>query len=266
MRVAGFPVAAGRLGDCPGPPSACLPNPLRRLVLCSPAWPWSSSGCHNRNPLPCTAARISRVSLESALALACILLAPFAAVGLTLINTGLGRSRNAAHAMTSSLAVLGVAGLAYFVCGFAFQGYPGLPAHVIHAGGKEWDWLGAGPWFLRGLTYDGSPASLSALLGMFAVGLAALIPLGAGAERWRLAAICASTAILAGWIWPLFASLGLVRLAGEAGFRRCRRLRRDPYAGRTHRVGGPLAARPTPRQVHSRGRCRARFPAIMACT
>jgi len=35
--------------------------------------------------------------------------------------------------------------------------------------------------------------------------LAALIPLGAGADRWRLGASCASTVLLAGWTYPLFA-------------------------------------------------------------
>jgi len=32
-----------------------------------------------------------------------------------------------------------------------------------------------------------------------------LIPLGSGGERWRLGSICASTAVLAGWTYPLFA-------------------------------------------------------------
>jgi Amt family ammonium transporter len=40
---------------------------------------------------------------------------------------------------------------------------------------------------------------------MFSVALAALIPLGAGSERWRLGASCCSTALLAGWTYPLFA-------------------------------------------------------------
>jgi Amt family ammonium transporter len=40
---------------------------------------------------------------------------------------------------------------------------------------------------------------------MFSVGLAALLPLGAGAERWRFSASCASAVLLAGWTWPLFA-------------------------------------------------------------
>jgi Amt family ammonium transporter len=55
------------------------------------------------------------------------------------------------------------------------------------------------------MAFDGSPASLAALLQIFCVGLAALIPLGSGADRWRLRASCASTAILAGWTYPLFA-------------------------------------------------------------
>ena len=58
---------------------------------------------------------------------------------------------------------------------------------------------------LRGLRLDGSSPSLVALLEMLTVGLAAVIPLGAGADRWRLSASCASTALLAGWTYPLFA-------------------------------------------------------------
>jgi len=58
---------------------------------------------------------------------------------------------------------------------------------------------------MRGLRLDGSPASLAAWLQMLSVGLAALIPLGSGADRWRLPASCASTALLAGFTYPLFA-------------------------------------------------------------
>ena len=44
-----------------------------------------------------------------------------------------------------------------------------------------------------------------AWFGILAAGLAGLIPLGSGADRWRLGAICASTALLAGLTFPLFA-------------------------------------------------------------
>jgi len=143
--------------------------------------------------------------LAAAICALCILLVPLAASGLALVNAGLGRSRNAAHAMMSSLCVLAVAAVAYFICGFSWQGFPGRAAYAVEAGGKMWNWIGADPFFLRGVDFGASSASLVALLGMFSAGLAALIPTGSGAERWRLGGICASTAILAGWTYPLFA-------------------------------------------------------------
>ena len=140
-----------------------------------------------------------------ALCLLCILLVPFAGAGLALVNAGLGRSRSAAHAMMASLCVAAVAALVYVVCGFSWQGFIGRPAHELVLAGKQWNWIAAEPLFLRRLPLDGSPASLAACLQMLSVGLAALIPLGAGADRWRLRACCLSTILLAGCTYPLFA-------------------------------------------------------------
>jgi len=134
-----------------------------------------------------------------------IFLVPLAGAGLALVNTGLGRSRSAAHSMMSSLCVFSIAALAYFVCGFAFQSLPGEPAHVLSIGGKTWSWLGDGHLFLHHVAFDGSAASLVVLLGMLSAGLAGLIPLGTGADRWRLGAVCISTILLAGWTYPLLA-------------------------------------------------------------
>lgn len=143
--------------------------------------------------------------VAQALCAALILLVPLAAAGLALIHAGLGRSRSAAHAMLGSTCVVAMAALAYFVCGFAWQGLAWQPAHGFTLAGKTWNWLGAEPFFFRGLPLDGSRAALTAWLQMFSVGIAALIPLGAGSDRWRLGASCASTALLAGWTYPLFA-------------------------------------------------------------
>jgi ammonium transporter, Amt family len=142
---------------------------------------------------------------EIALVVVLILLTPFAAAGLSLINTGLGRSRSAAHSLLTSLCIFAVAAGVYLICGFAWQGYIGTRAHVISVADVQWNWLARGPFFLRGMEFDGSPASLAAWLQMFSVGLAALIPLGACLDRWKLSAACASTALLAGWTYPLFA-------------------------------------------------------------
>jgi Amt family ammonium transporter len=153
------------------------------------------------SPLPIPA--FSETS--TALCIVFILLVPLAGAGLCLINTGLGRSRSAAHSMMASLLVIALAALVYFVCGFSWQGFGGRPAHFLAIGHEGWSWIAAEPFFMRGLEFGSSPVSLTVLLQMFSVGLAALIPLGAGADRWRLGASCASTALLAGWTYPLFA-------------------------------------------------------------
>jgi ammonium transporter, Amt family len=137
--------------------------------------------------------------------IASILLVPLAIAGLSLINTGLGRSRSASHIMVASLCVMAVAAVVYFACGFAWQGFAGQPAHVLRLSGKTWNWLGAGRFFFGGVSSGSVSAVLTAWLGMFSVALAAAIPLGSGADRWRLGASCASTVLLAGWTYPLFA-------------------------------------------------------------
>lgn len=142
---------------------------------------------------------------STTLGLLLILLIPLAAAGLAIINTGLGRSRNAAHMMLASLAVMGVAAIAYFIAGFSWQGYAGGPAHVLIIAGKPLDWIAAVPFFLRGVPLDGSRASLTALFGLFSAALVAIIPLGSGADRWRLGSACISSALLAGFTYPLFA-------------------------------------------------------------
>jgi Amt family ammonium transporter len=147
--------------------------------------------------------------LQFGLCVVFLSIAPLSCAGLALINTGLGRSRNAAHSMMSALCVISVACLVYFICGRSWQGSLGEQAHIVLIKGKAWDWLGATPAFFAGLFPNaGQPhayALLTAWMGMIAVALAGLIPLGSGAERWRLNSICASTALLAGWTFPVFA-------------------------------------------------------------
>ena len=146
--------------------------------------------------------------LSESAALICfvsILLVPLAGAGLALINTGLGRSRCAAHLITTSLAAFSIAAVVYCVCGFAWQGYFGSPGYQLSISGRGWNWIAAEPFFLHGINLNGSPRSLAVLLGLLTAGLAALIPIGAGADRWRFGAIGASTALLAGWTYPLFA-------------------------------------------------------------
>ena len=139
------------------------------------------------------------------LCLLCILLVPFATAGLTLMHQGLGRSRSAAHTMVSTLCVLAVTSLAFVIVGFSLAGVNGGAAHFIGHGSTAWDWAGAEPLFAHGVHFDGSPSGLLLCFQMFAAGLAAIIPLSTGSDRWRLAPACVSTGLLAAITFPLFA-------------------------------------------------------------
>src|ERR1035437_4516813 len=134
-----------------------------------------------------------------------IILVPLAAVGLALINTGFGRARGAAHAMLSSIAAMALAALVYSLIGYSWEGFAGGPTHAFFLGGTSWNWIGNGLFALRGLGFNNSPAILAMLLQVFTVGIAALIPISTGADRWKARSIYISTAMLAGWTYPLFA-------------------------------------------------------------
>jgi Amt family ammonium transporter len=93
--------------------------------------------------------------------------------------------------------------LVYAAIGFSLAGYASA-GRVIHAVGRDWNLIGTGRLFARGIDFDSSRGPLILLLQLFSVGFAALIPVASGAERWRIAAVCASTAVLAGIVYPLF--------------------------------------------------------------
>jgi Amt family ammonium transporter len=142
--------------------------------------------------------------IRTVTAIVCLIIAPLAGAGLAVINAGLGRVRNAAHSMMAALCAISVAAGMYFICGRAFQGFAGGHGFSLLVGGRAWDWIGAEPWFFRGAAAGTEPL-LFAWFGIIAAGLASLIPLGAGSDRWRLGAIVASTALLTGITFPLFA-------------------------------------------------------------
>jgi len=138
----------------------------------------------------------------------CLLLTfmvPLTIAGLALINQGLGRSRSAAHTMVSTLCVLAVTSIVFLLIGFSFAGVAGGQAHVVTLGHFPWDWVAAEPLFARGVHFDGTPVALVLCFQIFAVGLTAIIPLGTGSDRWRLAPACVSSALLAAVTFPLFA-------------------------------------------------------------
>lgn len=148
-----------------------------------------------------TSVSAANIFAPFALGLVFILLIPFAIAGIALINAGLGRSRSAAHAMTSALCVICVATLVYFVWGFAVQGYPFDLGFFEAVYGTA---IGPPGLFLRGVDFRFALSALSALLALFSVALSSLIPLGAASDRWRISAACASTVAFAGCTYAMF--------------------------------------------------------------
>jgi Amt family ammonium transporter len=140
-----------------------------------------------------------------ALTFALLLIAPLALAGVALINTGLGRSRSAAQAMLGNLAIVAVVAMVFAFWGASLAGAPGARELVFHAAGKSWGVLGLGPLLLRGLGSAAPQKQLALLFEFLAVAMAAMIPWGSGADRWRLAAGCAAAAVIAGLAFPLAA-------------------------------------------------------------
>jgi Amt family ammonium transporter len=137
-----------------------------------------------------------------ALTLGLLLLAPLAIAGVALLNTGLGRSRSAAQALLGCVTLSGVAAIAFAVIGTSFAGAPG---HSVRLAGKSWDWIGTASllmWHFNALPRD---AQLAVLFEFLGAGFLAIIPWGSGADRLRLPAGCAITAVLAGGVFPVFA-------------------------------------------------------------
>jgi Amt family ammonium transporter len=144
---------------------------------------------------------------EASLVLCAVLIAilPLAPAGLALLNAGLGRSRSAAQAMLGALCLVAVAALAYSLAGYSLEGFAGLSSHSIIAGATNWNWVATRSPLVRGLAWRSAPEICAAAFQTIAVGIAALAAWGSGAERWRLGSATVATAILAGFVYPLFA-------------------------------------------------------------
>jgi Amt family ammonium transporter len=145
----------------------------------------------------------SATELGVAPTLCLLLLAPSAIAGLALINTGLGRSRSAAQFLLGCVAIVSITAIAFAVIGAALAGIAGGPSHTFHLAGQPWNWVASGPLLLKNLQTAGPQAQLAILFEFFAVALAALIPWGSGADRWRLPAGCATAAVLAAFVFPI---------------------------------------------------------------
>ncbi len=126
--------------------------------------------------------------------LVCAALALLMQAGFALVNTGLCRAKNASQVASANLIIFLCALLAFWVCGFALMSGPaGAGGHGFFFSPSEKDHHSA-PLFV---------------IGALLVGVAAVIPAGALAERWSLRNIvlygffagALPVAIYGRWVW-----------------------------------------------------------------
>jgi Amt family ammonium transporter len=133
-----------------------------------------------------------------------MLLVPLAMGGLMLVHVGLGRTHSAAHAALGCVAAISVAAIVYIFFGHGVFGSVLESGHTLWIGGRPWGWIGL-PSLSAPPNLEHAEPALRVVFPVFCVGVAALVPLSAGADRWRLGGTLLSTALLAGWVYPLFA-------------------------------------------------------------
>lgn len=136
------------------------------------------------------------------LVFALLIVALLAIAGVTLMNAGLGRSRSAAQSLLGCVAIVAVSAIVFAFVGASLAG-PGGPS--ISFAGKSWNWIGTAPLLLSHLAASPFDAQLGILFMFLGVCMTGIIPWGAGADRWRLAAGCTTAAVLGVFIFPLFA-------------------------------------------------------------
>jgi ammonium transporter, Amt family len=156
-------------------------------------------------PLPTTP---PMTEITFALTFALLFLAPLAIAGISLINTGLGRSRSAAQALLGNLAILAVSVIVFVLIGASLTGTLSAPGNAglsFQMAGKPWNWLGTAPFLLGGFGSAPAQAQLGLLFEFLSVALMAMLPWGSGADRWRLVSGCAAAAVLTAIVFPLTA-------------------------------------------------------------
>jgi len=141
----------------------------------------------------------------------------FMQAGFAIVETGLGRAKNANHTMMMNFMVYGVGMAAYWLIGFAIQmggvgaltnlgGTAPLNHEVaIQLFGKSWGLFGTQGVMLGGATYDVS-VMVVFLFQMVFMDTALTIVTGTAAERWKFSAFIISSFILGAFTYPLFAN------------------------------------------------------------
>ncbi|HSR97115.1 MAG TPA: ammonium transporter [Kofleriaceae bacterium] len=149
----------------------------------------------------------------------------FMQAGFALVETGLIRTKNAAHTMSMNFLVYALGMFGFFVCGFAFMcgglngtaiggpaslgGTPTLNSMFTIGtsvnGDHGWGLFGTTGFFLSGGAYDASVIVLFLFMMVF-MDTTATIVTGACAERWKFKSFFLFSIVIGAILYPIFGS------------------------------------------------------------
>ncbi len=141
----------------------------------------------------------------------------FMQAGFALVETGMTRSKSAAHTMGMNFLVYSIGILGYWTIGFGLQmggvgalGTFGGETTLSHefsidVGGRAWGLFGSSGFFLHGADFTPAVAALF-LFQMVFMDTTATIPTGAMAERWKFLSFVLFSFVISSAIYPVFAN------------------------------------------------------------
>jgi Amt family ammonium transporter len=160
-------------------------------------------------------------ALGSSLNMAWVLLGGFLVmlmqVGFAMLETGFTRAKNAVNTMAMSLMIYPVGIIGFWMTGYALMmggveqwpslGASGIASHELslHLGGRAFGLLGLRKFGLLSVSHDSASLAMFLFAAVF-MDIAATIPTGAMAERWKFSAF---------FIYGLFMSMLLYPLYGN---------------------------------------------------
>jgi ammonium transporter, Amt family len=159
--------------------------------------------------------------LEPSLNLAWVLLSAFLVMlmqaGFAMVDTGFTRSKNAVNTMAMNITAYPLGVLGFWAIGYGIMmggagGWPSLGASAaeqqelaITISGHRFGLLGASKFALVDVSHD-APSMAMFLFSALFMDVAATIPIGAMAERWKFLAFLAYGLFMSTVLYPIFAN------------------------------------------------------------
>jgi ammonium transporter, Amt family len=136
-------------------------------------------------------------------------------VGFAMLETGFTRSKNAVNTMAMNLMIYPIGIIGFWMTGYALMtggiaqwpslGATGIASHELslHLAGHAFGLLGARKFGLLSVSHDSASLAMFLFAAVF-MNIAATIPIGAMAERWKFSAFFIFGLFMSMFLYPLY--------------------------------------------------------------